>query len=195
MKNQIFGDKKALSTVITTLIILVASVILAVSVGTFGAGIFQTSTQTESLTVANKQLFVETGTGLTNNTGAFLLTNTGEATTTIAEISIRGTALPMSAVYLYRMASGEVLSGSLGVPGADITTGTATYSIDTTLTTGTVAKTYDRADTSFSVSPRESVVIYLANPDIASTDIGGQVTITVVASRAVVATQGTASSV
>ena len=190
MKNQIFGDKKALSTVLTTMIILVASVILAVSVGTFGSSLFQSSTAQESVKIDNIQQWVEQASGLTNNTAAFIVTNSGDSSTEVKSISIRGNQTPLARVYIYRLASTEVVSGNLQVPGPSLAGGAASYSISTPLNP-TVDKTYNRADASFSIAPRESVIIYVDRPDLDAKDIGGKTTLVVRTSGAVLAEQAT----
>jgi len=58
MKNHVFAKRKGISTVLTTVIILVASVVLGSGVVLYGTSIFQTVAQQESVEVQGIQLWV-----------------------------------------------------------------------------------------------------------------------------------------
>ena len=73
MKN-IMKNRLALSTVVTTLIILVVSVLLAGVVTYFAINVTSTRTQEESLSVTKQHIWVDdTGAAV----GAIMITNTG----------------------------------------------------------------------------------------------------------------------
>ncbi len=87
-----FQKRKGIGNVITTLIILIASVVLGAGVIFFGGSMFQTNTQSESLKVSNVHSWV----GPTNGTAvtAFAIQNTGSKPITINSISMRGLPVP-----------------------------------------------------------------------------------------------------
>ena len=85
MKNRL-----ALSTVITTLIILVVSVLLAGVVTYFAINVVSTRVQQESLSVFHSHMFGLTQ--LENSRAALVITNTGGRDVVINQIQIRGIA-------------------------------------------------------------------------------------------------------
>ena len=86
MKN-IMKNRLALSTVVTTLIILVVSVLLAGVVTYFAINVTSTRVQEEALTVTNQHIWVAgNGTAL----GAIMITNTGGRDVVISKITVRG---------------------------------------------------------------------------------------------------------
>jgi hypothetical protein len=83
--------RRGIGNVITTLIILIASVVLGAGVIFFGGSMFQTNTQSESIKVSNTHTWVNNnGTSVT----AFAVQNTGSKAITINSISLRG--IPVS---------------------------------------------------------------------------------------------------
>jgi hypothetical protein len=79
--------RRGIGNVITTLIILIASVVLGAGVIFFGGSMFQTNTQAESIKVSNVHTWVNSnGTSVT----AFAIQNTGSKAVTISSISMRG---------------------------------------------------------------------------------------------------------
>ena len=83
-----FQKRRGIGNVITTLIILIASVVLGAGVIFFGGSMFNTNTQSESMKVAN----VHTWVASTNSTSvtAFSIQNTGSKPITVNSISLRG---------------------------------------------------------------------------------------------------------
>jgi hypothetical protein len=87
-----FQKRRGIGNVITTLIILIASVILGAGVIFFGGSMFQTNTQSESIKVTNVHTWV-------NNTDsdsvtAFAIQNVGSKPITVNSISMRGLPIP-----------------------------------------------------------------------------------------------------
>ncbi len=99
MKLRTGHMNRALSTVLTTIIILVASVVLATGVVLYGTSLFQTSTQQEAITVSGLKMFVHA----TDSNGlawaAFSVRNTGDKILSVDKITIRGTDMPFSQWY------------------------------------------------------------------------------------------------
>ena len=88
--KDILRNRLALSTVVTTLIILVVSVLLAGVVTYFAINVTSTRVQEESLTLSYQHVWVAAdGTSV----GAIMITNTGGRDVVINKIAIRGQAV------------------------------------------------------------------------------------------------------
>jgi hypothetical protein len=86
MRN-ILRNRLALSTVVTTLIILVVSVLLAGVVTYFAINVTSTRVQEESLSLSYQHIWVASdGTAV----GAIMITNTGGRDVVINQITVRG---------------------------------------------------------------------------------------------------------
>ena len=85
---RILKNRRALSTVVTTLIILVVSILLASVVTYFAINVVSTRVQEESLHVSNQHIWVDQTTG--NAIGAIMITNTGGRDVVINKITVRG---------------------------------------------------------------------------------------------------------
>jgi hypothetical protein len=86
MKN-IMKNRLALSTVVTTLIILVVSVLLAGVVTYFAINVTSTRVQEEALTISGQHVWVA---GNGTAVGALTITNTGGRDVVISKITVRG---------------------------------------------------------------------------------------------------------
>ncbi|HJS82581.1 MAG TPA: hypothetical protein VJ742_07065 [Nitrososphaera sp.] len=89
-----FQKRRGIGNVITTLIILIASVVLGAGVIFFGGSMFQTNTQSESIKISNVHSWVDNA---NLGTTAFVVQNTGSKAVTINSISLRGVSVPTSA--------------------------------------------------------------------------------------------------
>ena len=92
-----FQKRRGIGTVITTLIILIASVVLGAGVIFFGGSLFQTNTQNESIQVSNAHIWVganATGTPNPDSVAGFVVQNTGGKPVSIQTITIRGQSVP-----------------------------------------------------------------------------------------------------
>jgi hypothetical protein len=85
---RILKNRRALSTVVTTLIILVVSILLASVLTYFAINVVSTRVQEESLHVYNQHIWVDQTTG--NAIGAITITNTGGRDVVISKITVRG---------------------------------------------------------------------------------------------------------
>jgi len=99
MKRRTGHMNRALSTVLTTIIILVASVVLATGVVLYGTSLFQTSTQQEAITVSGLKMFVHATDSEGLAWGAFSVRNTGDKILSVDKITVRGTDMPFSQWY------------------------------------------------------------------------------------------------
>ena len=87
---------RALSGVLVTIIIMVASIVLASGVVLYGTTLFQGGAQQEAITVSGVKLWVH-GTAADGLTwGAFAVRNTGDKVLSVDRIAVRGTDVPFS---------------------------------------------------------------------------------------------------
>ena len=91
----------ALSTVVTTLIILVVSVLLAGVVTYFAINVTSTRVQEESLQLTSQHIWVDQDGAVQ---GAIMITNTGGRDVVINKIAVRGQASDWASVF-YLMAA------------------------------------------------------------------------------------------
>ncbi len=94
MKNHVFAKRKGISTVLTTVIILVASVVLGSGVVLYGTSMFQTVAQQESVEVQGIQLWVNATDAAGDAWGAAGVRNNGDKILSVDTISIKGTTVP-----------------------------------------------------------------------------------------------------
>jgi len=99
MKNHVFTKRKGLSTVLTTVIILVASVVLGSGVVLYGTSMFQTVAQQESLEVQGIQLWVNATDAAGDAWGAAGVRNDGDKILSVDTISIKGKTVPFGNWY------------------------------------------------------------------------------------------------
>ncbi|MDH3677779.1 MAG: hypothetical protein OEQ12_05700 [Nitrosopumilus sp.] len=99
MKNHVFTKRKGISTVLTTVIILVASVVLGSGVVLYGTSLFQTVAQEESIEVQGIQVWVNATDPLGDAWGAAGVRNNGDQILAVDTISIKGTIVPFSSWY------------------------------------------------------------------------------------------------
>lgn len=95
-------NRKAISAVLTTLIILVASVVLGTGVVLFGTSLFQTNAQSSGLAVQGIHVWVNAtaGTKTPWAWGAAEIRNSGDKILSVDQISVRGTQVPFANWYV-----------------------------------------------------------------------------------------------
>ena len=93
---KMLKSKRALSTVVTTLIILVVSVLLATVVTFYAINVTTTRVQEESLQITNLHVWCN-DTGYA--TAAFVITNTGGRDVVLDKITVRGVEIPGDNIY------------------------------------------------------------------------------------------------
>ena len=99
MKNHGLKKRKGISTVLTTVIILVASVVLGSGVVLYGTSLFQTGAQQDSIAVSGIQVWVNATDTTGDAWGAAGVRNTGEKILSVDTIQVRGTTVPLSNWY------------------------------------------------------------------------------------------------
>ena len=95
MKTKL-SKKRAISTILTTVIILVASVVLGSGVVLYGTSLFQGSTLTEQLTVTGTKIWVDPTDTNGHAWGAAGLRNSGDKAIQVDKISVRGVDVPFT---------------------------------------------------------------------------------------------------
>ena len=125
MKTKL-SKKRAISTVLTTVIILVSSVVLGSGVVLYGASLFQGGSQTESISVSGVKLWVHDTETTGIAWGAAAIRNTGDKVVAVDKISVRGSDVPFSQWYVDKTLTpiefGKALNHT-GWANADVTDG------------------------------------------------------------------------
>ncbi len=98
MKTKL-SKKRAISTVLTTVIILVSSVVLASGVVLYGTSLFQSGTQQESISASGIRVWVHTEADEGMAWGAAKVRNVGDKIVSVDKIQIRGNDVPFSQWY------------------------------------------------------------------------------------------------
>ena len=96
MKNHVFAKRKGISTVLTTVIILVASVVLGSGVVLYGTSLFQTVAQEQSIDVEGIQIWVNATDATGDAWGAAGVRNNGDQVLAVDSIGIKGANVPFS---------------------------------------------------------------------------------------------------
>jgi len=169
-------NKKGLSVVVTTLIILVVSVLLATIVTLYAINVTTTRVQEEALHLTKQHVWY-------NTTGswaqaAIVIVNTGGKDVVLDKVAVRGQESPWANVYYWRNNT-VVVSDDLEVTPTNIT-GT-TFDI----TVQGAPRTFRQADDDLTLKSGWTVVVYIMSPDsIALNDVGITVGITAFTSNA-----------
>ena len=165
----------ALSTVVTTLIILVVSVLLAGVVTYFAINVTSTRVQEESLQLTKLHVWCPQDSS-THPEAAFLIINTGGRDVVINKITIRGQAADWGNIH-----SGVTIkSVTTDFTYETVLTGTPSISIG-----GTDSVSLTTATGDVTLNSGKSMVVFVDSPDsITINDIGLTVGITVFTSQA-----------
>jgi hypothetical protein len=175
--HKLLRNRLALSTVVTTLIILVVSVLLATVVVFYATNVVSTRVQEESLSLTKQHIWVEMdGTCV----AAIMITNIGGRDVVLGKIAVRGQAVDMPTQVWYAVAgSGDTLTTDLNYT-AGATIG------NTTVFGGLSGAPAQPTGDSLVLPSGETVVVYLINPGTVSVnDIGVTLAITVFTSQAI----------
>ena len=164
-------NRLALSTVVTTLIILVVSVLLAGVVTYFAINVTSTRVQEENIHMTKQHIWC---TGSSTSQAAFMLINTGGRDLVIDKISARGQESAWANVF-YNITT-DAISADLpynsSLAAGDILIGSTNY-------------TFSVASTDLTLKSGYTMIIYIDSPDsISVNDIGLTVGLTVHTSQA-----------
>ena len=197
--NTKLSKKRAISTVLTTVIILVSSVVLGSGVVLYGTSLFQGGTQTEAITVSGVKMWVHGTDSNGLSWGAAKIRNTGDKVLSVDKIDVRGSEIPFSQWYADTTVNATTFQLALNHTGwddADLKGGLAddtTCASDTTIEIGLSAEKTDvssicadAATGPIGLAPGASAVIYfkLTNGTITSLDSGSSITINLFAGKA-----------
>jgi len=161
-------NEKALSTVVTTLIILVVSVLLAGVVTMYAINITTTRTQQEDLRLSKQAIWVyANGTAI----AALTIDNTGGRDVVIDKVQVRGVEASWSTVYYLRL--GSTFTTSLNCPNS-------THSWTNFLYTSGTLGNFTAASNDLPLASGDTLVLYITSPDsISANDIGTTVVMTI----------------
>ncbi len=188
--------------VLTTIIILVASVILASAVVLYGTSLFQSATQQEYFTVFSTKLWVHSSDDNGLAWGAFSARNGGDKIVSLNKISIRGQDVPFSQWYPDTSVTSSLIQQPMNFTGWSGTggqltkfdpndyCGAATFTVEAQLidqTDGSVCA--NAASGPVSLEPGNGVIIYykLINGTLQTIDSGYATSVGIYSERSVTA--------
>ena len=196
MKTKL-SKKRAISTVLTTVIILVSSVVLGSGVVLYGTSLFQGGTQQESISVSGIKLWVHSTEEDGLSWGAAKIRNTGDKVVSVDKIQIRGADVPFTQWYPDTTVNSTVFQQALHLPAwsntngflADDGSNGCTYptpDIISVTFTGTGDVCAAQASGPVGLSPGDSAIIYfkLTNSTMSPLDSGASTTINIFAGKA-----------
>jgi hypothetical protein len=174
--SHILKNRKALSTVVTTLIILVVSVLLATVVTFYAINITTNRTQQESLYMSNLHVWYNTTLpGWAE--AAFTLVNTGGKDVVLQSITARSQPSTWTNVYYWTTSTATI--NSLAVTALQPTGTTISAQINSTATT------LKQATGVITLKSGYTLVVYINHPDsVAQNDVGTPVAVTVYTANA-----------
>jgi hypothetical protein len=174
MRN-LLKNRWALSTVVTTLIILVVSVLLAGVVTYFAINVTSTRVQEESLHLTKQHVwFAKNGT-IYSSEAAIMIINTGGRDVVIDKLTVRGQECQWTNIF-YSITTESISADCIFqtelINGTDITLDTVNLELI-------------KGSTDLTLESGKTMVIYIASPDsITVNDIGLTAAITVFTSQA-----------
>ncbi len=178
MRN-ILKNRLALSTVVTTLIILVVSVLLAGVVTYFAINVTSTRVQEESLHMTKQHVWYDSANGVAQ--AAIMIINTGGRDVVLDKIAVRGQEADWDGAsqnVSYLITSESISNDLAFVP--------AVENAEMNVTLGLTGEfPLVAASTDITLQSGKTLVLYISSPDsITVNDIGLTVAITVFTSQA-----------
>jgi hypothetical protein len=166
-------SRLALSTVVTTLIILVISVLLASVVTYFAINVTSTRVQEESLALAKQHVWYDSSNQKAQ--AAIMIINAGGRDIVIDRLTVRGQECAWSKVLFF--VTGESISGDLFYNTTLIDGGS--------ISVGGSSRVFKQATSDLTLQSGKTLIIYMSNPDsISVNDIGLTVSINIFTSQA-----------
>lgn len=213
LDNHVFVDysnmsprtikRKGISTVLTTMIILVASVVLGTGVVIYGTSLFQTGAQQQAISTQGVLMWVNAtdSTGLA--WGAAGVRNSGDKLLSVDQIMVRGAALPFTNWYVdknqTRVSTDNFQSQFIhtGTQGGQLRNSTITTSACLSANPGPLKLDFDGAGTKAtlcltkatgptSLNPGERLIVYFRVPAgiISPVDAGASTSVSIFAGQA-----------
>ena len=195
MKTKL-SKKRAISTVLTTVIILVSSVVLGSGVVLYGTSLFQSGTQSESITVSTPKIWVHNTDTNGLAWGAAGVRNTGDKVVSVDKIQIRGANIPFTQWYPDTEVSSTLFQQALNFSGWDSSSATGglyndgtagcsgeTLAIDLGASDNVCA---NAATGPVALNPGQSAIVYfqLTNGTLTSLDSGVNTSVNIFAGKA-----------
>ncbi len=160
-------NKKALSEVVSTLILLVVTILLAGVVTYYATNVTTVRTETEEVRVSKAHIWVNS----TGAVGAFKVQNLGGKDILFDKISIRGVEESWSDVYYFRVPSGTSIEADLNRTDYTNLVGTDCL-ID--------GETYNQSSADLPLISGGEIFVYVSGPDnVQMDDIGTTVSIAI----------------
>jgi len=184
-----------ISTVITTIIILVASVVLGSGVVLYSTSLFQSGTLTESISITGVKVFVHATDPEGLAWGAFGVRNSGDKILSLDKISIRGNDIGFSSWYSNKTVTQATFDSVYKHPGWNGTKGFLTHetvscgvanAADVEILLGTEGFCANAQTGPLSLGLGEKAVVYfkLSNGTITTLDSGANTNVSIFAGKA-----------
>ncbi len=192
MKTKL-SRKRAISTVLTTVIILVSSVVLGSGVVLYGTSLFQSGTQQEAITASGIKVWVHTDATDGLAWGAAKIRNTGDKVVSVDKIQIRGADVPFSLWYPDTTVNSTTFQQALNFTGWSNANGMMANSTGICNGENLQIRIFSAGDVCanvasgpVSLSPGQAGIIYfkLTNGTITSLDSGASTSVNVYAGKA-----------
>jgi len=159
--------RRALSQVVTTLILLVVSILLSGVVIYYSVNLISTRVQTEEIRLTRAHVWVNS----TGAVAALRVENLGGRDILLDKLEVRGVESTWSNVYFYRVPSGTSIAGDFNVTSYSNLSG-ASVSID--------GNTYNQASSDIPLMSGGELLVYLKGPgNVDVNDIGTTVSFSV----------------
>ena len=174
--RSLLKSKRGLSTVVTTLIILVVSVLLATVVTFYAINVTTTRVQEEDLLIQKIHIWYVPAASPYVQAG-FVLINTGGRDVVLDKIAVRGQEKAWDEIYYWKTQT--AVTNDLSETNATLSGNTFNMSIDDNW------ETFTKGSTDLTVKSGDTAVIYIKNPDsVTLSDVGTTIGITVHTMRA-----------
>jgi len=172
LANRTEFSNKALSQVVSTLILLVVAVLLASVVAYYATNVTTTRTTMEELHINSPHVWVNS----TGGVAACVVKNLGGRDILIDKLSVRSVDTDWDEVYIYRVPSGTWVSGDMNVTSYDLITGSS-FEKD--------GRNYTQMTSDIPLISGGELLIYVKGPrNIQMDDIGTTVSISVTTNNA-----------
>ncbi len=193
MKTKL-SKKRAISTVLTTVIILVSSVVLGSGVVLYGTSLFQGGTQSEAISVSGVKVWVHATEEDGLAWGAAKIRNTGDKVVSIDTIQIRGSNVPFSQWYPDTTVNSTVFQQALHLPAWSNTNGMLADEGSNGCSGSAVSVTFTgvgdvcaaAGSGPVGLTPGSSAIIYfkMTNGTVTTLDSGASTTLNIFAGKA-----------
>jgi hypothetical protein len=189
--SKILKNRVALSTVVTTLIILVISVLLASVVTYFAINVVSTRVQEESLALTSCHLFLNPKAAATTDAdysqASVMVINTGGRDVVINKVAVRGQDCAWASTskfIVYSITNEPVSTDMYFQPSMQASTPTQNLQLNPDQDNGK-SYAFSSTDTNLVLRSGYTMLIYIINPDsITINDIGLTVSVTLYTAQA-----------